>query len=136
MTHAHPTPATDVGLHGSTSDGLLSNRALWDWLAGGAVASLIVCYSISTQSVTLGSPAGGWVYGYVQPFDVRALIVSILAVALAAGLLFFVDPGSTRRDWPVVLAWVGLALGLQGIMRSVTPVTFERIFSSERELLL
>jgi hypothetical protein len=113
------------------SDGRLSNRALWDWLLGGAVASLIVCYSISTQAVTLGSPAGGWVYGYVQLFDVRALLVSLVVIALAAGLLVSVDPGSTHRDWPVALAWFVLALGLQGLMRSVTPFTFERIFASE-----
>ena len=131
MPHAHPTPATDDGSRRSTSDGGLSNRALWDWLLAGAVASLIVCYNIATQSVTLGSPAGGWIYGYVQPFDIRAPIVSLLAIALAAGLLFSVDPATTRRDWPVVLAWVVLALGLQGLMRSVTPVTFARIFSSE-----
>jgi hypothetical protein len=128
---AHPPPPTDDRSSRSTGDGRLSRRALWDWLLAGAVASLIVFYSIATQSLTLGSAAGGWVYGYVQPFDVRALIVSLLTVALAAGLLFTVDPGSTRRDWLVVLAWILLALGLQGVMRSATPVTFARIFASE-----
>jgi hypothetical protein len=130
MPHAHPLPA-DAGSPRPTREGGLSNRALWDWLLAGTVASLIVCAGIATQSVTIGSPAGGWVYGYVQPFDVRVPIVSLLTIALAAGLLYSVDPVLARRGWPVVLAWVVVALVLQGLMRSVTPVTFERIFASE-----
>jgi hypothetical protein len=126
----HPAAADDLAGR-PTSSGLLSDRALWEWVVGGSLLSLIVCYHITTQSVILGSPEGHWIYGYVGSFTARTLSVSLLASALSVGLLFSLKPNATRRDWPIVLAWIGLALGIQWLIRSVTPFTFERIFVSD-----
>jgi hypothetical protein len=131
MSNALRSLAADGPPPSPARPGLLSDRALWKWVVGGSLVSLLVCYNVATRSVILGSREGGWFYGYMRFFSARMLIVSLLASALAAGLLFSVTPGATRRDWPVVLAWIGLALGLQWLMRSVTPFTFERIFISE-----
>jgi hypothetical protein len=125
----HPVAADDLA-RSPTSAGLLSDRALWEWLVGGSLVTLIVCYNITTQSVILGSPEGHWIYGYVGFFTVRTLLVSLLASALSVGLLLSLKPSATRRDWPIVLAWIGLALGIQGLIRWVTPFTFARIFVS------
>src|SRR5262249_34692450 len=109
--------------------GRLSERALGTWLVIGALASLLISYQITRQSVILGSREGGWVYGYVEPFNVRILGVSLLATASWAGLLFSVKPG--RSGWLAVFAWIVLAFGLDVLVRSQTPFTFAQIFSSE-----
>jgi hypothetical protein len=114
-----------------TSRGLLSDRALWEWLIGGSLVSLLVCYNITTQSVILGSRDAGWGYGYVGSFSPHVLIVWLLASALSAALLFAVRLNGARSDGPAVLAWIGLALVVQWLIRSATPYTFERIFSSD-----
>ena len=114
-----------------SSPGLLSDRALWEWLVGGSLVALFVCYNITTRSLILGSREGGWTYGYVEFFRARTMIISLIASAFSAGLVFSIRPGATRRDWPVVLAWIGLALGLQALIRALTPFTFERIFISD-----
>jgi hypothetical protein len=109
--------------------GRLSERALWTWIVIGALASLLVIYEITTQGIVLGSRDGGWVYGYVEPFTTRTLGVSLLATALCAGLLFSVAP-TPRVDWLAVFAWIGLAFGVDWLIRSQTPFTFEQIFNS------
>jgi hypothetical protein len=112
------------------SAGRLSERALWTWLAIGALASLFVSYEVSRQSVILGSRDGGWVYGYVEPFKARILGVSLLATALCAGLVLWVTP-TGRSGRLAVVAWIGLAFALDALIRSQTPFTFEQIFNSE-----
>src|SRR5262245_36418292 len=110
--------------------GRLSERALWTWLVIGALASLLVSYQIARQAVILGSREGGWVYGYVDLFNASTLGVSLLATALCAGLLFLVKP-TGRSSWLAVFAWIVLAFGLDALVRSQTPFTFEQIFHSE-----
>src|SRR5213594_3646579 len=100
--------------------GRLSERALWTWLVIGALTSLLVTYEITTQSIVLGSREGGWIYGYVEPFTTRNLGVSLLATALCAALLVSVKP-APRVDWLVVFAWIGLAIGVDWLIRSQTP---------------
>jgi hypothetical protein len=120
---AEPAPSSSLA-------GTLSNQALWDSLLAGAVASLLVCYNITTQSIVFGSQEGHWTYTYVQPFSVRVLMVWLLASALAAGVLFAAKPAATRRDWPVLLVWMAIGLGLQAIVRSATPFSLESIFEN------
>ena len=90
--------------------------------------SLLVCYAIASQSLVLGSSDGGWVYGYVAVFSPRMLMVAAAAAALAAVLVFFFAP---RSGWPAVLGWIVLALGLQALIRSLNPFSFERLFASD-----
>ena len=121
-----PPATTDVS-QGTASAGRLSRRALWDWLGAGSLVSLLVCYAIASQSLVVGSSDGGWVYGYIAVFGPRMLMVAAAAAALAAVLVFF----SPRSGWPVVLGWIVLALGLQALMRSLNPFSFERLFASD-----
>jgi hypothetical protein len=95
----------------------------------GALASLLVTYEITTQVIVLGSREGGWIYGYLEPFTTRTLGVSLLATALCAGLLFSVAP-APRVEWLAVFAWISLAFGVDWLIRSQTPFTFEQIFNS------
>ena len=122
-----PLPA-DRPLPISDSPGALSDRALWVWLVSGSLVSLFVFYSIASRSLLLGSREGGWTYEYVENFRARTMIISLIASAFSAALVFRLRPGVTRSDWPIVLAWIALALGLQGLIRALTPFTFERIF--------
>src|SRR5881296_3390099 len=110
--------------------GGLSDRALWTCLVIGVLASLLVSYRITTQSVVLGSREGGWIYGYVEPFNARILGVSLLETALCAGMLYSFTPAA-RLDWPAVFPLIGLSFALQALIRSQSPFTFEQIFNSE-----
>ena len=128
MSHVIRPPATIDVSQGTASAGRLSRRALWDWLGAGSLVSLLVCYAVAGQSLVLGSSDGGWVYGYVAVFNPRMLMVAAAAAALAAVLVFFFAP---RSGWPAVLGWIVLALGLQALIRSLNPFSFERLFASD-----
>lgn len=131
MSNPLRAPASSDLPPGAATAGRLSRQALWDWLGVGSLASLFACYSMATQSLILGSTEGGWAYGYLAIFSPRILLVAVAATAIAAALLFGVKAGATKRDWPLVLAWLALGLGLQALIRSVTPFSFERIFVSD-----
>ena len=107
------------------------HHALWVSVALGSILALVVSYRIATQSIVLGSRAGAWVYGYLQPFAVRSLVMFLLVSVLAIALLAVPGTWVARREWWVVAAWLLLALGLQGALRSLTPFSFERIFVSD-----
>jgi len=106
---------------------------LRDWLGAGSLMALLVCYTVATQSLVLGSREGGWVYGYVAVFNPRMLMMAATATALAAVLIFAFDsrPENSRSDWVPILAWIVVALGLQALMRSLNPFSFERLFASD-----
>jgi hypothetical protein len=131
MSNALRSPASGALPPETANAGRLSRQALWDWLGVGSLASLFACYAIATQSLILGSTEGGWTYGYLAIFSQRALMVAVAATAISAGLLFGARAGATRREWPLVLAWVAVGLGLQALVRSVTPFSVERIFVSD-----
>ncbi len=107
-----------------------------DWsvrltLTVGVAVSLFVCYEIATLSLVLGTPAGGWHYGYLENPSIRPVGAALLVAGAAAALVFFLPPGETRPDWLVVLAWVVVATGLHGLLRSLTPFHLEEIFRSD-----
>ena len=131
MSNALRSPAPGDLPSGTANAGRLSRQALWDWLGVGSLASLFACYSIATQSLVLGSTEGGWAYGYLAVFSPRILMIAAAATVISVGLVFSARAGATRRDWPLVLAWIALGLGLQALVRSVTPFSVERIFISD-----
>jgi methylthioxylose transferase len=96
----------------------------------GLLLSLLVCYCVATQSLVLGSPTGGWVYPYVRKLSVRPLGAALI-VAGACGVLLLVESWRRGRfEATVVLAWTLGATVLQGLLRSLTPVSLEAIFVS------
>jgi hypothetical protein len=107
----------------------MTRRVLWASVLLGSLLSLGVSYAVATKSIVVGSHEGHWVYDYAQPFDPRSLAVFLLASALSGALLAV--RVERLREWSLVLAWFLIALGLQALVRSVTPYTFERIFASD-----
>jgi methylthioxylose transferase len=109
----------------------MSHRTFWAALLVGAALSLVVCYIIATQSMILGSREAGWWYGYRSPFTVRALGAAILISGFSSILLLAARPAPGIREWVLVLAWVLVATSLHGLLRSLTPITLDRILVSD-----
>ncbi len=103
---------------------------LWASLALGSILSLVASYGIATQSIVLGSLEGRWVYGYLQPSSVRSLTIFLLVSVLACALLGARGTVSGRHPWRLILVWMLVALGLQALLRSLTPFSLERMFIS------
>lgn len=108
----------------------LSHRLLWGSVLAGAALSLTLTAAIATGALFLGSHEGRWFYPYVRPLTPRALIGAAIAAAAAAALLRITRPGTRTREWLLVAAWIVLATGLQGLMRSPSPYTLESLFVS------
>jgi hypothetical protein len=106
-------------------------RLWWAALLVGAAASLVVCYHIATHSILLGSREGGWYYGYIRVFAARSLWIWLLATGGCVALLAASESIGRRREWASVFLWFGAALVLQALVRSLTPFTFESIFTSD-----
>jgi hypothetical protein len=109
----------------------MPSAILWISLVLGSALSLVTCYRLATRSIVLGSREGGWVYPYVQPFDVRSVAVFLLVSLLACGLVAAPNAVTRRREWLLVLFWITVAVGLQGLLRSLTRYSFETIFISD-----
>lgn len=108
-----------------------SNRVLEISLAAGVLLSLAVTVAVATQSLLVGSRAGRWVYGYVAPFSLRPLLISVGVAAAASGLLHLTSRARPGHAWAVVAVWMAAGLAVQGALRSSTPATLERIFVSD-----
>jgi hypothetical protein len=102
--------------------------------------SLAASGGVAMQSLVFGSWEGNWVYRYVGTFNGRLIEVFLLTTALAARLLstsWFRLPPTGRLhhlrsiEWPLVFGWCLFALGLQGLLRSLTPFSLGGIFASD-----
>jgi hypothetical protein len=102
------------------------------WIAPllGSALSLLVSYGMVAHSLVLGSRTGRWVYPYIRPFGLRSLAIFLL-VSVVAGLLVAAHGRVGRSEWLSVCVWIVAAVGLQQLLRSLTPYTFERIFASD-----
>ena len=106
-------------------------EVLWGTIAVGALASLVAAYQIATLQLILGSSEGRQIYQYVEEFTPRSLVVALVAAIIAAGLLSIPDRLLERRQWSVVGLWALAGTGLQALLRSLTPFSFERIFIND-----
>lgn len=109
----------------------------------GSALSLAGSGLIATQRLVLGSPEGGWFYGYVDTLDSRPVGPLLIACALVAAgvagswpwLRHVADDHRTAmprvREWTPILAWCLLAVGVQGLLRSVTPYPLGAMFASD-----
>jgi hypothetical protein len=104
---------------------------LWGSLALGTALALVVCSRIAAQSIVVGSVEGRWVYGYLQPVSLRLVATAALAIVVSCGALAAGTLLERRSDWWLVLGWMGVGLGVQALLRLLTPFTFERIFVSD-----
>ena len=119
----------------SIVDAPASRRFLWASVVAGSLAAMALCCAIGARSLAVGSREGQWIYGYFTPHDAAAL-GSVLAATLAASaaccaLLAASDLSFLRPAWAIVLAWTAVALGVQALLRALTPFSFEQLFFSD-----
>ncbi len=121
----------------------MSRRLLWISVLIGSALSLAGACAVATQWLVIGSRQGGWVYGYLARFDGRPvepfLIASVFATAALAGI--WPQLQRLAKDTPagrtsagecaLVLACCLMAVGIQGIIRSLTPYPLGTIFAND-----
>jgi len=100
---------------------------LWSCLVVGAALSLYFSYGIATQSVFVGSREGSWVYPYLRPFAWPIIAIWATALAVMVGLLRF----SNGREWIWLVICFIAALVVEGLICSLAPYRFNRIFTSD-----
>jgi hypothetical protein len=113
---------------------------LWTWVAIGATLALAVAVDIINRQLVIGSPEGGWAYPYVGAPDARwfqfFLVASLVTgTAVAASWPWLIrlgdDLASDRKAWTLILTWCLLAVGIQGMLRSLTAHSLESLFTSD-----
>jgi hypothetical protein len=105
-------------------------RGPWVWIAIAAASAIAVCGGVATEALLLGAPRGRWHYRYIQPLSLEPFVMALAVTIPALALLRVRAPESPRPAWPLVLAWIALATGMQAALRSLTLFSFESIFVS------
>ena len=91
--------------------------------------ALTVSAAVATQSWTLGSVEGRWIYLYARrPFPWRQLLVFVTIAAPAAGLLFLRP--RPRSVWINVAIWILFATGAYWLLRSHVQEDLQTVFVS------
>jgi hypothetical protein len=104
---------------------------LWGALLLGTAFSCLICYGIAAQAIVIGSREGNWVFPYIRAFDARTFVI-VLTISLSAGCLAVAQERVARRHvWPLLVGWTLGAMVVQGLLRSLTPYSFEHIFTSD-----
>jgi hypothetical protein len=104
---------------------------LWICVVAGVAWSLSLSHDIALQHILVGSRPGRWFYFYLAPFSVYSLLIWALALAVAIGLLYASDILGKRNAWQPVVLWFVGALAIQGLICSLAPFRFEKIFASD-----
>src|SRR4051812_17177793 len=104
--------------------------ALWVCLIAGAIASLALSYDVSLQRVVLGAREGRWTYFYIAPFAWYPLLIWGAAAALCVGLLRLSEQVD-RHPVASLLMWFVAAVAIQGMICSLAPFRFDKIFASD-----
>ena len=111
------------------------SRLLRTSIAVGVLLSVAASFAIATRWLLLGSLEGRWVYGYEYGASatVRLFLIVALVSVVSAALLRITLPHPTkpRRDWTLIVVWLGAALALQAALRSGAPFSLERLFVSD-----
>jgi hypothetical protein len=122
----------------------MTYRQLWVAVLAGTALSLVVANRIVNQSLVIGSPEGGWSYGYLAGFNYGLLGPFLMAAALVAAgvatswpVLHRLSndarggPADLFREWALVLGWCLAAVAIHGLLRSVTPHPLDAMFRSD-----
>ena len=110
----------------------MADRSVRLTLTVGVAVSLFVCYEIATLSLVLGTPAGGWHYGYLENPSIRP--VGCRTPRRRCGCRARVLPSASAKLDPTGSSFSPgswLATGLHGLLRSLTPFHLEEIFRSD-----
>ena len=95
----------------------------------GSVASLLVSYRVARQSLVVGSWEGGWIYPFVAPIVLAPFVVWCIASVVVIVALRWL-PDARHHGWQTIVVWMLLGLGIQGLLRSLTPYSLEQMFVS------
>jgi methylthioxylose transferase len=121
----------------------MSRRLLSISVLVGSALSLAGAGCIVTQRLVIGSPEGGFFYGYLKSFDNRSIEPFLIACPLVAAAvaeswrwlmrLSNEDRGGVTplHEWTLILAWCLLAVGIQGLLRLMTPFPLGAMFASD-----
>jgi len=95
------------------------------------LASILITIDIARGTFVVGSPDGGWVYGYLQPLRMTPILVAALATAIACLALIVCGGRVEGRIWQRFLLWSIVGVTIQVLIRSLAPFSLEQIFVSE-----
>jgi hypothetical protein len=104
---------------------------LWSGVLVAIVAAVVVCDRLAAQRLVIGSEAGGWAYPYVRGVPPETAAIVLLHAVVLGALLWWRGRRSAPGEWVEVGLWLVAAMGLQLLLRSLTPFSFEQIFLSE-----
>ena len=99
-------------------------------LGVGTGASLVTCLLVAARLVPIGSQSGNWVYGYLQPFSLRILVVALVAGVLIHVATVIATDTIERHQWATVVACLVVGLIAQNLLRTLTPIGMNRMFTS------
>lgn len=99
-------------------------------LGVGAGASLVTCLLVAARLIPIGSPSGHWVYGYLQAFSPRIIVIALVVGLLVHVALVVAEGTIARYEWATVVAWLLVGLVAQGVLRTLTPIGMNRMFTS------
>ena len=97
-------------------------------MAAGTVLSLVVSGSIAAGTFVLGSSSGGWVHGYLYPFQFRSIAIFAVVGAGCSVLAMVPLAEVRRREWRILAMWFALGLCAQGVLRGLSPYTMDGLF--------
>ena len=106
----------------------LPRRSLWAAVAAGTLLSLVLSARIAAGSFVLGSTSGGWVHGYLYPFQFKAIAVFTIVFACCAAAVLVPLAEVRRRQWRIVCVWLALGFCAQGVLRALSPYTMEGLY--------
>jgi len=103
----------------------VSRTALWICLLVGVVASLTVSYEIALRERAAGPTS------YLAGFGWESIVIWAAATALCGGLLRAAEAIDRRGAWMNVVVWFLAAIVIQGLICSLAPFRFDKIFASD-----
>jgi hypothetical protein len=107
-------------------------RTLWVAALLGSGLCAVLALLLAAQSIVVGSPASGWLYGYARPFSVELLVPFMLAAGLCCALLASMRfEGRPPRAAVWLLVWMVASAGVEGLIRWHALYSLESIFVSD-----
>jgi hypothetical protein len=125
----------------------ISRRLLWVCVLIGSALSLAAAWAIVRQRLVIGSPEGGWVYGYlgrfnshsIEPFVIASVLVAAATAAWWPRLRSLAENAPAEQagnrnslaEWAPIAAWCVLAVVIQALIRSSNPFPLGAMFASD-----
>ena len=102
----------------------------WLFLSVGAALSILLSHGFVTRTVVVGSREGRWV-PYIHVFEWRSIVVWAVSLRGCCCCFASLSPLSRDREWLWLFIWIAAALLVEGLICSLAPFRFDRIFVSD-----